>query len=196
MRHFIVSASIFVLIAAAVIAWQLGIFGTEYQNMETPLTEQQKKPIYHIEDPNNPNNTEEKTAEELKIQEQAVLQEEIEGRYTARLLTTAQDYEKQLIDLANSAWEEYTETQQEGKTLSRQQVFAYIKKGQRLKTKCDNEIYTILQEFESELRANSLPLDKANLCRQEYERKKSERKQEFLSILSQHKDEAKALYSQ
>ena len=190
MRHFIVSASIFVLIAVAAIAWQLGISSTGYPNLETPPTEQQKKLIPPIEEHNT---TEEKADDEPKKQNQAILQEEIEGRYTAQLLTTAQDYEKQLNNLANTAWEEYTTAQQEGKNISRQRAFTYITKGQRLKTKCDNEIYALLQKFESDLRANSLPLDKVNLCRQEYERRKTERKQELLDVFSQQENEANSM---
>lgn len=181
MQLFIVSASVFILIAVASIAWQLEIFNTGYPNLKTPPTEQQKKLMLPIEDHNY---TEEKACDEQKKQNRAVLQEEIEGRYTAQLLTTAQDYERQLNSLSNTAWEEYTTAQQEGKNISRQRAFTYITKGQGLKTKCDNEIYALLQKFESELRANSLPLDKVNLCRQAYERRKTERKQELLDVLS------------
>ncbi|HHY30741.1 MAG TPA: hypothetical protein GX520_08680 [Syntrophaceticus sp.] len=183
MRHFIVTASIFVLIAAATAAWQLGIFKEEDPGLNTPLPKQQVKLMPPVGDYID---NAEKTNNKQKERNQAVLQEEIEARYTAHLLSTAQDYEKRLNSLANTAWEEYTEAQQEGKNISKPVAFKYFTEGQKLKTKCDNEIYTILQNFEAELSANSLPLDKANMCRREYERRKSERKQEILEIISRY----------
>lgn len=181
MRHFIVTASIFVLIAAATAAWQLGIFKEEDPGLNTPLPKQQVKLMPPVGDYID---NAEKTNNKQKERNQAVLQEEIEARYTAQLLNTAQDYEKELNNLANTAWEDYTKAQQEGGKISIQMAFPYITEGLKLKTKCDNEINTILQKFESELRANSLPVNKAKLCRQEYERRKSERKEAILEILT------------
>jgi Na+-translocating ferredoxin:NAD+ oxidoreductase RnfG subunit len=181
MRHFKVAALIFMLIATAAAAWHLGIFKTGYPKLETTPAEQQMKLIPQVEEQND---TAEKMYSESREQNKAVLQEEIEARYTAQLLNTAQDYEKELNNLANTAWEDYTKAQQEGGKISIQMAFPYITEGLKLKTKCDNEINTILQKFESELRANSLPVNKAKLCRQEYERRKSERKEAILEILT------------
>jgi hypothetical protein len=181
MQHFKVAASLFVLIAAVAAAWHWGILKTGYPNLETPPTQQQVKPIPQVEEQID---AAEKMYDESREKNRTVLQEEIEARYTAQLLNTAQDYEKELNNLANTAWEDYTKAQQEGGKISIQMAFPYITEGLKLKTKCDNEINTILQKFESELRANSLPVNKVKLCRQEYERRKSERKEAILEILT------------
>ena len=172
MRHFKVAASILMLTATVAAAWHLGIFKTGYPNLETTPAEQQMKLIPQVEEQND---TAEKMYNESREQNKAVLQ--------AQLLSTAQYYEKELNNLANAAWEDYISAQQEGE-ISIQMAFPYITEGLKLKAKCDNEIYTLLQKFESELRTNSIPLDKANMCRREYERRKSERKEAILEILS------------
>jgi hypothetical protein len=82
----------------------------------------------------------------------------------------------------HAAGTEYVKKQQAGETISLDTAFAYVTEGRRLKTKCDTEIYAILQKFESELQDNSFPLDKAKLCRQEYELRKSEFQKRFLTL--------------
>lgn len=158
------------------IARQLKISKTEAPLVNTPSD---KQPVeLNISDKNN----------ELKVRshaDHAASQEEIETRYTAQLLTTAQDYENQLLSMANAAREEYNETRKEGKSISGLAI-TYARKGLQLESQCDQEIYTILQKFESELKANSLPLDNAKLCEQEYERRKSERKTMIFKALSQN----------
>ena len=173
--------SMFVLATAAAVVWKLGIFTPEHPGLNTPPTEQQVKLIPPVVDYYD---YADNKADQSKEQNPTALQQEIETRYTAQLLSTAQDYEKQLNNLAITAWEEYTKAQKEGKKISVQTAFTYIKEGQKLETECDNEIYTTLKNFESELRANSLPLDKAKLARQEYEREKTERKEAILEVLS------------
>lgn len=102
MRYLLASVPIFILIVSTVIAWQLGIFSEGYPNLETPLLEQQKKPISPL---NKQNSAEDKNNDEIKKQKQTVLQKEIEDRYTNQLLTIAQDYENQLNNLVYTAYE-------------------------------------------------------------------------------------------
>ncbi|HBI27150.1 MAG TPA: hypothetical protein DDY25_05430 [Peptococcaceae bacterium] len=184
MRFIRVTAFIFMVIAATAVGWQLGKPAEdpmENQASDRPPTEQ------HIKD---------KIREPRELEGQdhadhATSQEEIETRYTVQLMNTTQDYEDRLIDMAKTAWEEYPTTQKEGKSISRL-AFTYFRKVQQLESECDEEIDAILQEFESELQANSLPVDKVKLYKQEYEQRKSELKETALNALSQYKNSVEA----
>jgi len=51
----------------------------------------------------------------------------------------------------------------------------YYAQGKSLEAECDSQFYSILAAFESELAANSLPLEAVARARQSYESRKSSR---------------------
>ena len=51
----------------------------------------------------------------------------------------------------------------------------YYSAGKALEAECDSQFYSVLDSFESELRANSFPLDAAVRAKETYEARKSAR---------------------
>lgn len=110
------------------------------------------------------------------------LQAQIEQKYTDRLQSVGAGYEGRLNGLVAAALNDY----QAAKTADPNADITplankYYAEGQALQAECDAKMYAILDAFENELRANSLPVDAALNARATYESTKSNRANQLLS---------------
>lgn len=109
------------------------------------------------------------------------LQRQIEAYYLSRLQRIAASYESRLNALIGEAAVEYKSAQQQGKLSVLSLARKYYASGSSLESRCDAEFYAVLDEFKTELRKNSLPLDTARQAQAAYERAKAARKKQMLS---------------
>jgi hypothetical protein len=110
------------------------------------------------------------------------LQAQIVQKYTDQLDSTGSSYEGRLNSLTASALSEY----QSAKSSDPNADIAplankYYAAGQALQAECDSQMYPIIDAYERELRANSLPVDAATRARADYDAAKSNRAGQILS---------------
>jgi hypothetical protein len=110
------------------------------------------------------------------------LQQEIEAKYITRLSNLGNDYEEQLNSLVSEAYNEYSTDKKQGHHVSAM-VLAnkYLPMGNSLEKQCDDQFYTLLNQFEDELQSNGLPLATAIRAQQVYEYDKAIRKKNILT---------------
>ncbi|TEB08149.1 hypothetical protein Psch_01704 [Pelotomaculum schinkii] len=110
------------------------------------------------------------------------LQAQIEQKYTARLQSTGSSYESRLNSLLASAAGDYQAAKKADPNAGITPLTnKYYAAGQALEAECDAKMYAILDAFENELRANSLPVDAAVRARAAYDAAKSDRAGQILS---------------
>ncbi|TEB15095.1 hypothetical protein Psfp_02414 [Pelotomaculum sp. FP] len=110
------------------------------------------------------------------------LQAQIEQKYTARLQSTGSSYEGRLNSLLASAVADYQAAKKADPNADITPLTnKYYAAGQALEAECDAKMYAILDAFENELRANSLPVDAAVRARAAYDAAKSDRAGQILS---------------
>jgi len=110
------------------------------------------------------------------------LQVQIEQKYTQKLQSVGGSYEGRLNGLIATAISDYQAAKNADPNADiTPLVNKYYAEGQALQAECDAKVYAILDEFENELRANSLPTDAALNARATYEAAKSERARQLLS---------------
>lgn len=106
----------------------------------------------------------------------APLRTQIEQKYIARLQSLASGYEGRLNGLVASALSEYESAKKADPNADISPlVNKYYSAGKALEAECDSQFYSILAAFESELSANSFPLDMAVQARETYEARKGAR---------------------
>lgn len=116
-----------------------------------------------------------KTSVEDKI-ETPSLKSRIEQKYISRLQSLAALYEGKLNGLVGAAMAEYNTAKNANPNADINQLFnKYYSAGKSLEAECDSQVYSLLAAFESELTANSLPLDAVVKARESYESRKSSR---------------------
>lgn len=109
------------------------------------------------------------------------LQAEIQQRYTERLQSVGSSYEARINSLLSSAALEYQKAREvDPKADIAPLADKYISAGRALEAECDEKMYAIMNEFENELRANSLPVEAAHQARATYEATKSTRASQLL----------------
>lgn len=102
------------------------------------------------------------------------LQARIEQKYLGRLQSLASGYEARLNGMIFSALNECRAARKENPNADLKPIISrYYSAGKGLEAECDSQFYSILSEFEGELRANSLPTDAAAGARDTYEARKS-----------------------
>lgn len=107
----------------------------------------------------------------------------IELNYISRLQTIASGYESRLNDLAAAAAKEYKAAIEADPGADISPIAGrYYADGKALEAECDARVYPLLEAFESELKANSFPIDKAVQARETYEARKSARAGELYSV--------------
>ncbi len=110
------------------------------------------------------------------------LQAQIEQKYTERLQSTGSSYEGRLNSLLASAVADYQAAKKADPNADITPLTnKYYAAGQALEAECDAKMYAILDAFENELRANSLPVDAAVRARAAYDAAKSDRAGQILS---------------
>ena len=110
------------------------------------------------------------------------LQAQIVQEYTARLDSVGSSYEDRLNSLVVSALSEYQSAKSSDPNTDLTPLAnKYYAAGQALQAECDSQMYPIIDAFESELRANSLPVDAATRARADYDAAKSNRAGQILS---------------
>lgn len=111
------------------------------------------------------------------------LQAAIEQKYIDRLQSIGSGYEARINSLLSSAVIEYQAAREDDPNADVSALAEqYLSAGRALEAECDAKMYAILGEFESELRANSLPVAAAFRARSTYEAEKSSRAGQILSI--------------
>jgi len=109
--------------------------------------------------------------------------EEIENKYLSSIETTASNYEMRLNGLVSSALLDLNAARKDSPHADlRPLADSYISAGRSLEAQCDASVYSLLEEFENELKSNSFPVDAAVRARSEYEAEKKERAEQLLSI--------------
>lgn len=104
------------------------------------------------------------------------LRTQIEQKYIARLQSLASDYEGRLNGLVATALNEYESAKKANPNADIGPLInKYYSAGKALEAECDSQFYSILAAFESELSANSFPLDMAIQARETYEARKGAR---------------------
>ncbi len=104
------------------------------------------------------------------------LRTQIEQKYIARLQSLASGYEGRLNGLVASALSEYESVKKANPDANITPLIEkYYSAGKALEAECDSQFYSILAAFESELSANSFPLDMAVQSRETYEARKGAR---------------------
>ena len=112
---------------------------------------------------------------------QNALQAQIEQKYTERLQSTGSSYEGRLNSLLASAAGDYQAAKKADPNADITPLTQkYYAAGQALQAECDTKMYAILDAFENELRANSLPVDAAVRARAAYDAAKSNRAGQIL----------------
>lgn len=107
----------------------------------------------------------------------------IEQDYTSRLESLASSYEGKLNSLLSAAWIDLNAAKKADPNADiRPLVNKYYSAGKSLEAECDSQVYSLLDAFESELRANSFPAEAALKARQTYESRKKNRAAQILSI--------------
>ncbi len=102
------------------------------------------------------------------------LREQIEQKYLARLQALASGYEAKLNGLIISALNECRAARKENPNADLTPIFKrYYLAGRALEAECDSQFYPVLADFESELKANSFPLEAAVRAREVYEARKN-----------------------
>lgn len=102
------------------------------------------------------------------------LRVQIEQKYLARLQSLASGYEARLNGLILSALNESRAARKENPGADLMPIMKrYYMAGKELEAECDFQFYSVLSEFESELKANSFPTDAADGARDTYEARKS-----------------------
>ena len=104
------------------------------------------------------------------------LRTQIEQKYIARLQSLASGYEGRLNALVATALSEYESAKKANPNADIGPLInKYFSAGKALEAECDSQFYSILAAFESELSANSFPLDMAVQARETYEARKGAR---------------------
>jgi hypothetical protein len=112
---------------------------------------------------------------------QNALQAQIEQKYTERLQSTGSSYEGRLNSLLASAAGDYQAAKKADPNADITPLTQkYYAAGQALQAECDTKMYAILDAFENELRANSLPADAAVKAKAAYDAVKSDRAGQIL----------------
>lgn len=110
------------------------------------------------------------------------LQDRIVQKYTAQLNSVGSSYEGRLNSLTAAALSEYQSAKSSDPNADiTPLVNKYYAAGQALQTECDSQMYAIINAFESELRANSLPVDAAVEAKASYDAAKSNKAGQILS---------------
>jgi len=113
---------------------------------------------------------------------QAPLQAQIEQKYTDRLQSVGSSYEGRLNSLVASAINEYRTAKKADPNADLSPIAnKYYAQGKAIEAECDSKMYAIMDAFESELRANSFPVDTAVRARATYDATKSSRAGQILS---------------
>lgn len=109
--------------------------------------------------------------------------EEIEKKYLSSIEATASNYEMRLNGLVSSALLELNAARKDSPHADlRPLADSYISAGRSLEARCDASVYSLLEEFENELKSNSFPVDASARARSEYEAGKKERAAQLLGI--------------
>lgn len=110
------------------------------------------------------------------------LRGQIEQKYIARLQSLASGYEGKLNGLVSAAMGEYSAAKKDNPNADISPLInKYYSAGKALEAECDAQFYSVLGAFESELKANSFPLDAAVRTRETYEARKSARSGQITS---------------
>jgi hypothetical protein len=110
------------------------------------------------------------------------LQQQIDDYYGTRLQNLAEGYESRLNGLVSEAFSEFQSDQKQGNDAAAATLaFKYMSEGSALEKQCDAQFYSLLDEYEADLRKNNLPLDTAIKAKQEYESAKVNRQKEIIS---------------
>lgn len=108
---------------------------------------------------------------------------EIEKKYLSSIEATASNYEMRLNGLVSSALLDLNAARKDSPHADlRPLADRYISAGRSLEAQCDASVYSLLEEFENELKSNSFPVDAAARARREYEAGKKERAAQLLTI--------------
>ena len=84
--------------------------------------------------------------------------------------------------LVSEAFSEFQSDQKQGNDAAAATLaFKYMSEGSALEKQCDAQFYSLLDEYEADLRKNNLPLDTAIKAKQEYESAKVNRQKEIIS---------------
>lgn len=101
------------------------------------------------------------------------LRSQIEQKYVSRLQALAAGYEGRLNSLVSDAVNEYRAAKKDNPNADLGTIASkYYAAGKSLEAESDSQFYSILSAFESELSANSFPLDAAVKAKEAYETRK------------------------
>jgi hypothetical protein len=110
------------------------------------------------------------------------LRSRIEQAYISRLQSLASGYEGKLNGLVAAALDECSAARKDNPNADLGPLInKYYSAAKALEAECDSQFYSLLASFESELRANSFPLDMAAQARGAYEARKSARAAQITS---------------
>lgn len=128
--------------------------------------------------PRGSNNAAAKSTAQQQPSSQGIdpLRNQIEQTHISRLQALASGYEAKLNGLVTTAFNEINAAKKaDPKADITPLVNKYYSAGKALEAECDSKFYAMLAAFESELRANSFPLDAAANAKETYEARKSAR---------------------
>jgi len=111
------------------------------------------------------------------------LQSGIEQKYLSRLQALSGLYEGKLNGLVASAMLEINSVKNTNQKVDIKLLFnKYYSEAKSLEAQCDSQVYSLLEAFENELKANSLPLDMAVSARATYESRKVSRASQLTAV--------------
>lgn len=108
---------------------------------------------------------------------------QFEQYYISKVQSLAYGYEIKLNSLVSSAVIDLKTTRKDNpKADIGPLAEKYISAGRALEAECDAQVYSLLEEFEKELRSKDFPADAAVKAREAYEAGKKDRAEQLLTI--------------